>query len=193
MYEKLFNSIRDRVGLADNEAEKIKRFFVPKKIRKRQFLLNAGEICLYIAFVEKGMLRSFSVDQQGHEQVVSFACEGWWISDLSSFLSGDEAVYNIEALEDSELLLLNSESMEEMLNLINGMERYFRLLMQNHIVSLQRRLVASLNYSAEDKYRKLLEINPDIISRAPLQHIASYLGVTPETLSRIRKQVSKKP
>jgi CRP-like cAMP-binding protein len=109
---------------------------------------------------------------------------------MGSFISGEDAVYNIEALEDSELLLLSKPSMEDLLTQIPKMEKYFRTLMQNNIVALQRRIIASMSYSAEEKYVKLMGICPDIIHRATQQHIASYLGITPETLSRIRKQVS---
>ena len=192
MHSQLLKSIHQKVELTPAEQESIKRYFIPKKIRKRQFLLNAGDVCQYIAFVEKGMLRSFSVDDSGHEHVMQFAVEGWWISDMNSFLSGDEAVYNIEALEDSELLLLNKPEMENMNRQLPKMEHYFRILMQNNIVALQRRIIASMSFSAEQKYVKLMDVCPDIIARAPQQHIASYLGITPETLSRIRKQVSRK-
>ena len=190
MYEQLILNIQNKVSLSGEEAELIKKFFTPKKTRKRQYLLNAGDVCRYITFVEKGILRSFSVDENGHEHVMHFAAEGWWTSDMNSFFSGDAAVFNIEALEDSELLQLSKQAMEDMMVRIPQMERYFRLLMQNNIVSLQRRIIASVAYSAEEKYLKLMEISPDIINRVPQQYIASYLGITPETLSRIRKQVS---
>jgi CRP-like cAMP-binding protein len=118
--------------------------------------------------------------------------DGWWISDMASFLSQEEATYNIEALENAELLLLTKPAMDEMIDRIPDMERYFRLLMQNSIIALQRRIRVTQTYSAEETYLKLMEIQPEIISRAPQQHVASYLGITPETLSRIRRQVSTK-
>ncbi len=192
MHEQLIKTIRAKIDLTPSEAEEIKHFFIPKKIRKRQYLLNAGDVCLYNYFVEKGLLRCFNVDDRAHEHVVQFAVEGWWMSDMNSFLTGDEAVYNIEALEDSELLLLNKKSFDEMVLRVPKMEKYFRLLMQNHIIALQRRIISSLSNSAEEKYMKLMDGCPDIINRASQQHIASFLGITPETLSRIRKQVSHK-
>src|SRR5688572_10262798 len=191
MFEQLLKSITEKVSLTDESIEALKPFFIPKKLRKRQYVLNAGDVCQHITFVEKGLLRSFTVDDKGDEHVVQFAIEGWWISDVGSFVSGKEALYNIEALEDSELLNLTKQSMEELLVKLPVMERFFRILMQNNIVSLQRRVIAYMSLSAEEKYLKLLEIAPDIMTRASQQHIASYMSITPETLSRVRKKVSE--
>jgi CRP-like cAMP-binding protein len=192
MFDKLLKSIGEKVSLDEEQSGIMKSLFIPKKIRKRQYVLNAGDVCQYITFVEKGLLRSFTVDDDGNEHVVQFAIEGWWISDMASFVSGENALYNIEALEDSELLLLRKQSMEELLDKVPAMERYFRILMQNNIVALQRRVIAYMSLSAEEKYLKLLEIAPDIMTRASQQHIASYLSITPETLSRVRKKVSER-
>lgn len=192
MHELLLESVRKKVPFTGEQLELLKPYFIPKKLRKRQYLLNAGDVCQYLTFVEKGMLRSFTVDDEGREYVVQFAIEGWWISDVGSFHSGQEAMYNIEALEDCEVLNLNHQAMDEMMARLPQMETYFRLLMQNNIVALQRRVVAYMSLTAEEKYLKLMEIAPDILNRASQQHIASYLSITPETLSRIRKQVASK-
>jgi CRP-like cAMP-binding protein len=190
MHEQLDNTLRMKVSLTEEEWASVKSFFIPKKLRKRQYLLNAGDVCQYFCFVEKGLLRSFSVDAHANEHVVQFALEGWWISDMGSFLSGDNSIYNIEALEDAELLLLTKQAMDEMLNQISKMERYFRMLMQNNIVVLQRRILGTLSLSAEEKYKRMMLLYPDILQRSPQQYVASFLGITPETLSRVRKQVS---
>jgi CRP-like cAMP-binding protein len=192
MFEKFLESVGQKVTVGPVELEKLKPFFIPKKVRKRQYILNAGDVCHYITFVEKGLLRSFTVDDDGREHVVQFASEGWWISDVGSFVSGKDALYNIEALEDGELLHLTRQAMDELLVQFPVMEKFFRLLMQNNIVALQRRVVAYMSLSAEEKYLKLMEVAPDILNRASQQHIASYLSVTPETLSRIRKKISER-
>jgi CRP-like cAMP-binding protein len=191
MFEKLIECIREKVELSEEGIDILKRFFIPKKVRKRQYILNAGDVCQYITFVDKGMLRSFTVDAEGTEYVVQFAIEGWWICDVGSFVSGKEALYNIEALEDCELLHLSKSKMDELVKQVPVMERFFRLLMQNNIVALQRRVVAYMSLSAEEKYLKLMEVAPDIMQRASQQHIASYLSITPETLSRVRKKVAE--
>jgi len=192
MYEQLIQSIREKITITNEEEVQLRNYFIPKSYRKRQYLLNAGDPCKYQVFVEKGLLRLFSVDDNGHEHVIQFALEGWWIADMASFLCGDEAQYNIEALEDSEVMLLSKASMDEMTEFLPGMEHYFRLLMQNNIIALQRRIRVVQTHSAEGIYLKLMEVNPEILTRAPQQHIASYLGITPETLSRVRKQISSK-
>ena len=192
MYELLLSGLEEKISLEFVDVIKLKEYFIPKKIRKRQYILNAGDVCRYLTFVEKGLLRSFTIDDEGYEHVVQFAVEGWWISDMGSFLSGKEALYTIEALEDAEVLNLSKQAMDEMVIQFPVMERYFRLLMQNNIVALQRRVIAYMSLSAEEKYMKLMDIRPDIINRVPQQYVASYLGITPETLSRIRKQVSQR-
>ena len=192
MFEKLIESVGQKVAFSSKDLETLKSFFIPKKVRKRQYILNAGDVCQYITLVEKGLLRSFTVDDDGNEHVVQFASEGWWVSDVGSFVSGKDALYNIEALEDSELLHLTRQGMDELLIQLPVMERFFRLLMQNNIIALQRRVVAYMSLSAEEKYLKLMEVAPDIMNRASQQHIASYLSITPETLSRIRKKVSER-
>jgi CRP-like cAMP-binding protein len=192
MFEKLSENIRQKVSVSDEDFELLKPYFISKQIRKRQYALNAGDPCQYITFVEKGLLRSFTVDDKGSEYIVQFATEGNWISDMDSFVSGKKALYNIEALENSELLHLTREAMDDLLEQLPVMERFFRLLMQSNIVVLQRRVVAYMSLSAEEKYLHLMEVAPGIMTRASQQHIASYLNVTPETLSRVRKRISER-
>jgi CRP-like cAMP-binding protein len=192
MFEVLFKAINDKVSLTEEEQETCKRFFIHKKLRKKQYLLQQDDVCKYTAFVEKGALRAYSVDDKGYEHIIQFALEGWWMSDIYSFLTGEASSYNIEALEDTELLLLTPNSNEEMLQKVPKMERYFRILSQKSLVAMQRRLIGSLSQSAEEKYSKLVTAYPNIIQRVPQHMIASYLGITPETLSRIRKQMSSR-
>lgn len=192
MYEILEKRINEKISLTEEEFDLAKTLFIPKKLRKRQYLLQEGDVCRYLAFVEKGILRSFTVDEKGNEQVIQFALEGWWIADSYSLLTGEPSTQNIDALEDAELLLLSKQSNEILFDKIPKFERYFRFLMQNNMIALQRRLMGSLTQSAEEKYATLSRNYPDIIQRIPQHLVASYLGVTPETLSRIRKQMSVK-
>ena len=190
MYEVLFKKFDEKVKISEAEKELSRSFFIPKKLRKRQYLLQEGDVCKYIAFVEKGMLRSYSIDDKGNEHIVQFAFEGWWISDQYSFLTRTPSPYAIDAIEDSELLLLTPESEEQLLKAIPCLERYFRILLQNSMIAMQQRLVSSLSHSAEEKYNYLVQSCPTIPQRVPQHMMASYLGITPETLSRIRKGLS---
>lgn len=192
MFELLFQKFSEKISLTEDEKKLCQGFFKPKKIRKRQYLLQEGDPCRYIAFVEKGMLRSYTMDEKGGEHIIQFAFEGWWIADQYSFLTGEPSVYNIDALEDSELLLISRQAEEEMLEKIPKFERYFRLLLQNSLIATQRRLEGSLSKSAEQRYNELTQSCPTIPQRVPQHMMASFLGITPETLSRIRKQIAKR-
>ncbi|HNP77076.1 MAG: Crp/Fnr family transcriptional regulator [Cyclobacteriaceae bacterium] len=192
MHELLLNSVRSKIAISDEELKKLLTFFFPRKIRKRQYVLNAGDVCQHLTFVESGLLRSFYADDKANEHVVQFASEGWWITDMGSFFSGEPAMYNIEALEDTEMLVLPRTSHDMMMDAIPAMERYFRLLLQNSLVASQKRLIRSMKDPAESRYLTLINDYHDIANRAPLHDVASYLGITPETLSRIRRQLSQR-
>lgn len=190
MFEVLFKKIAEIVILSEEETEAVKTFFLPKKIRKKQYLVQEGDSCKYLTFIEKGALRSYTVNEKGNEHIIQFAIEGWWITENSSFFKAAPSGYNIDALEDSEILLINLSNYENMLTSIPAMERYFRIHFQERLIALQRRIAITLTYSLEQKYIRMLDIYPDIIDRFPQHLIASYLGTTPETISRIRKQLS---
>lgn len=190
MFEVLFQKLDEKINLTAEEKEFTKSFFTPKKLRKRQYILHEGDTCKYGIFVEKGMLRTYTVSDKGYEQIMQFAFEGWWTSDQYSFLTGEPAIYNIDAHEDSELLLLSKQAEEQLMQKLPKFERYFRILLQNSLIATQRRLIGSLSQTAEERYNQLIHVCPTIPKRVPQHMMASYLGITPETLSRIRKQVA---
>lgn len=190
MFELLHQKINEKISITDQEWEICKSLFIPKKLRKRQYLLQEGDVCKYTAFVEKGMLRTYTVDEKGAEHILQFAPEGWWLSDLSSFLTNEPSMFNMDALEDSELLLITNTSRNELLQKVPAFERYFRILIENHLISTQKRLMGSLTETAEEKYAKFINTYTDCTQRVPQHMIASFLGITRETLSRIRKQMS---
>ena len=190
MFELLHKKINAITPLTEEEFDYCKSLFTPKKLRKRQYLLQEGDICRYQAFVEKGILRSYTIDDKADEHILQFAPEGWWIADLSSFLTGEPSIFNIEALEDAELLLLSRSSWELLLQNVPKFERFFRILIQNNLIATQRRLLQSLTQSAEEKYNDFTDTYPECVLRVPQRMIASYLGISRETLSRLRKHMA---
>lgn len=192
MFEVLFSHIEKKVKLSEADKEAIRSFFMSKKLRKKQYLLQEGDVCKQLAFVAKGLLRTYNVDEKGNEHMSVFGWEGWWLSDFNSFLTGVPAVFNIDAIENSELLLISRADYEALTLAVPIMDRFFRILYQNSIVTKERRLMNAITYTAEEQYLRLAESQPQIIERVPQNLIASYLGLAPETLSRIKKSLAKK-
>ena len=192
MYEVFFEHFNKKVSLTPEEEVQIKKYLTPKKLRKKQYLLQEGDVCKTIAFVERGVLRQYSIDDSGNERIVQFALEGWIISDLYSFLTGEPATYNIDAIEDVELVLINKTAHEELLQKVPKYETHTRLNITGAYIAMQKRLTSIISYSLEERYASFTALYPDIHQRVPQHMIASYMGLTPETLSRIRRRISSK-
>lgn len=190
MFDLLHKKITSIVPLGEGDFTYFKSLFTLKKFRKKQYFLQEGDVCKYQAFVVKGLLRSYTVDEKGNEHILQFASEGWWVADLSSYLTGEPSSLHIEALEDVELLLISKPLWEQGMREMPSLEHYFRIIIQNHLVATQKRLLQSLAETAGEKYKRFLQTYPDCVQRLPQHQIASYLGITRETLSRVRKQLS---
>jgi CRP-like cAMP-binding protein len=162
--------------------------FEPVSIKKKKDLLVAGQVCSYLYFINKGCLRSYYVDSKGMEHIYQIRMDNSWISDLESFFNRNPSKYNIEALEESSLLRISNDRLDQLLIEIPKLERYFRILFQKAYINALNRLNATMWETAMDRYIEMLKEHPEIFQRIPLVYIASYLGITPESLSRIRKQ-----
>ena len=190
MYTLFFQKFNELIPLTQQEQELIESYLTPKKLRKKQYILQEGDVCRFITFVEKGSLRSYTVDEKGGEHIFQFALEGWTIADLYSFLTGEPATYHIEALEHSELVQISKRAHEELLQSMPKYETYIRLQITEAYIALQKRLTSVLSLPLEERYTYFSSLYPDILQRVPQHMIASYMGLTPETLSRVRRRIS---
>jgi CRP-like cAMP-binding protein len=190
MYEIFFQTLKAKVDFNEEDLNAIKKHLTPKKLRKKQYLLQEGDVCKFIAFVEKGALRSYTIDEKGTERIIQFALEGWLISDLYSFLTSEPASYTIDAIENCELVLISKTAHEELLRTLPKYETWIRLQITGAYIALQRRLTSIISLSLEERYEGFTSIYPHIVQRVPQHMIASYMGLTPETLSRVRKKMT---
>ncbi|MFZ4928382.1 Crp/Fnr family transcriptional regulator [Chryseobacterium sp. Mn2064] len=191
MFDVLLAHIQNKVAITDDQKKQLESFFTLKKLKKKQYLLQEGDVCKCLSFVSKGLLKSYFPDEKGNEHINMFAFEGWWISDFNSFIHQEKAVLTIDAIEETEVLMITLEEYNQMLLEIPVMDRYFRILYQNSLVTKDYRLIVSNGYTAEEKYLQLAQRNHEMIKRVPHNLIASYLGLAPETISRIRKKISQ--
>ncbi|MCW3118133.1 MAG: cyclic nucleotide-binding protein [Chitinophagaceae bacterium] len=194
MHGPLIKYINDyaTTPLTGSEVELIKNTFVPKRIRKKQYFLQEGEVCKYFAFIVKGAMRQYSVDDKGAEHIVQLSIENWWAVDRESFVMLTPSVYNIDAWEDTEALLTTRADILNLYNQIPALVEMARKMDEKHSIANQRRLNASISFPAEKRYSDFANCYPEFLQRFPQHIIASYLGITKETLSRIRKQMLKK-
>jgi len=189
MLNNFFDKLSKSITLTEADKTIFSEHVIVKKLRKRQYLLQEGEICKVVAFVGKGVLRSYLVDEKSNEHIMQFAPEGWFISDLYSFITQEYSNLNIDAIESSELILISKAAHVYLENAVPKFFNFNYLQYRGAYIALQKRLTAMFMLSTEEKYLKLLSIYPDIMQRVPQHMIASYLGLTPETLSRVRKKL----
>jgi len=191
MYDLLLKNISRFITLTPEEEQYLTSILKIKKLKKKQYLLQEGDITRHQYFVNKGCLRTYTIDEKGQEHIIQFAIEDWWTGDMYSFLTQTAARYTIDAIEDSELLCLEKNALEELYIKVPKFEKFFRHLLQNAFVSMQERITANLSQPADERYCTFINKYPDMEKRLPLKQIASYLGITPESLSRIRSSYIK--
>jgi CRP-like cAMP-binding protein len=192
MIETLLTYLRQRMPLTLEDVDLIQSVFIPRHLERGELLLREGEIPKYGAFVAQGCLRSYVVDNKGKEHVVQFAPENWWLSDTNSMLHKTPTQFFMDALEPSDLLLLDLPSHLKLMQNIPGYAASFQVGFQKHAAAKDHRIIATLTATAEERFENFLKTYPTIAQRVPQHMLASYLGVTPETLSRIRKKWSAK-
>lgn len=191
VYELLFQYIESKSGLVLNEDQQrlIQAAFKLKHLRKRQYLLQEGDICKYMAFIVKGAGRMYSVDVGGHEHIIRFAIESWWLGDYESYNLQTPSPYHIEMTEDADVLLVTHEQIQELAKAVPAVDQMIKEIDKKGTIATQKRIHSAISLSAEERYDALSKSYPEFLKRFPQNMIASYLGISPETLSRVRKNL----
>ena len=194
MHERFFEYLSRYITtpLTESEKHSITKTLIPKRIRKRQYFLQEGEVCKYYAFIVKGAMRQFSVDRKGGEHIVGLFIENWWAGDRESYVMLTPTIYNIDAWEDTDALVMTRADQVNLFNSIPSLNELSLKLDERHAFATQKRLNDLVSLPAEKRYTHFAESHPEFLQRFPQHVIASYLGITKETLSRIRAQMLKK-
>lgn len=185
-----FNSI---IPLKQEEKELIRQYFYLRSYKKRMFVLQEGDVCQHLNFVLSGCLRMYKDDENGNPHILLFATDGSWINDLDSYYEQKKSLLNIDVLENAELLQISREDIVKLYLTAPKFDRIFRILTERNLVILQNRMLENISLSAEERYYNLLSSHPDLINRIPQVHIASYLGVSAEFISRLRSRRARNP
>lgn len=188
----IINNIEKHVQLTDKEKELFLSKIEIRQYKAKTILLSSGQICKHSYFVNSGILRSFNINDNIVEHVLSFACEGWWMGDMYSLLSHKPGNLFIEVLEDAELVLLSKENQDQLYTKIPKLERFFRILTENSLVANQERLMDNLSLSAEERFDKFNKRYANLAHKIPQKQIASYIGVTPEFFSKMKSRLLRK-
>ena len=188
----ILKNVEKHIRLEKKDKDYFVSLLEPRQVKKRQFLLEEGEVCKHSSFVTEGCLKAFSVDKEGVEHILSFACSDWWIADMYSLISQKPAILNIEALADTEVLMLSRDAQQQLFKRVPAFERFFRILIENSLVANHQRIINNMSLTAEERYIDFTKKNPLLLEFVPLHNIAAYLGITPEFLSKIRARLAKR-
>lgn len=184
--------LAERATFSDADFGHVRRAFVFRRLAAGEYLQRAGDVARYAAFVSSGCLRNYVIDAKGKEHIIQFAPETWWLADSTSLRDRTPTQYFFDAIEDSSVLLIDGPSHVDLVQHVGAYATAFRNGLQKHAAAKDERIVTNLSASAEERYLKFLETYPSIALRVPQTMLASYLGMTPETVSRIRKNLSRR-
>ena len=192
--EQLYDYINSHSssGVSEQEFELIKNYFIRKKLRKKQYFLQEGDICKYFGFILSGAMRQYTVDDKGAEHIVQLAVENWWVGDRESWTMSVPSLYNIDAWEDTELLLMSHDTLLELVQQFPAFAETKKIMDDRNNIASQRRITSAISSTAEKRYTTFVECYPNLLERFPQHMIASYLGIAKDTLSRIKRQLFQK-
>jgi CRP-like cAMP-binding protein len=181
--------IKNLIAIDENELDRFCDLFTYKKVKKKDYLLRQGDICRHESFVLNGFLRQFHTDNSGKEHTMNFSTVNWWVNDIGSFINQSKSYISIQALADSELLQINFQNKQKAYDEIQGIDRLFRVMTQRSHVAYQQRILSHLTHTAEERYLTFVKKYPDIRKHLSNIQIASYLGITHEFVSKIKKSI----
>jgi len=187
----IINNISKHISLTKTESDYFISLLEFKKIKSKQFLLKAGEVCKHSSFVISGCLRGYSIDKNGFEHILNFAPQNWWIGDMYSMINQTPGNLNIEAMVDTEVLMLSKINQEKLYVKVPKFERFFRIITEKSLIAYQQRLMDNLSLTAQERYLKFCTTYPTIINSIPQKQVAAYIGVTPEFLSKLKAKYLK--
>ena len=188
IHDSILKNVAKHISLTKEEADYFISLLIYKEVSKKKMLLAEGHVCNQLSYVHSGALRSYCLDKEGKESTIMFAVADWWLTDMYCFLNEKPAMMYIETIEDSCILNLSKENFDNLFSAIPKFERFFRILLQNAYTREQLRIIENLTLTAEERYFRFLNKYPQIVSQVTQKQIASYLGITPEFLSAIRKK-----
>ena len=191
-YTNILNNIKRYVSLNEEDEKQFIAIVITTNIKRRQFIVQPNFTCSHQTYVFKGAFRSYFVNDEGMEHTIQFAIEDWFISDFNSYVNQSPASLFVEALEDSTVQQIAYEDVENLCDKNPKFERFFRLVAQKSFAYSQRRVLSNLGKSAEERYIEFLNLYPAIVQRVPQYVLASYLGMSAEFLSKIRKRITTK-
>ncbi|MGE5107555.1 MAG: Crp/Fnr family transcriptional regulator [Sphingobacteriales bacterium] len=191
-HDIILKNIAKHISLNEDEINYFISLLKQKKVSKKELILKEEQICKDIIFVHSGILRAYYIDKTGAESTIMFALMDWWVTDMFCFINERPAMLNIEAVEDSYIFQLEKKDLDNLYIKIPKFERFFRIIMQNAYIREQLRIIENLSHSAEERYNNFLTRYPQVANQVTQKQIASYLGITPEFLSRIRGKKTKK-
>lgn len=192
MLDNFKKYLGDQWGLPDNAIEQLCNSIKTREVQKEELLLNAGEVCSLTFFVEQGLLRLYALNENGKVDILQFAPENWLVSDRGSVYFNEPSDYHIDAVENSTVVLLDQGFLDRISTLNPSFRKYNERLLHNHIRHLNKRINLLLGASAETRYLDFIKLHPDVLLRVPQWMVASYLGIAPESLSRVRRDLAKK-
>lgn len=189
--QELIDNIKEIITISQKDIQLINDAFIPKNLAKKEILLFKGEQSNHMRFISEGCLRSYYINEEGQEYILHFGIKNWWVNDLYSYLTKTPAKFFIQAIKPATILQIHRNRLDKLFKEVPAMERFFRIKMEKAYVANLNRTVKSMSETAETRYLNFIDTHRDIEQNVPQYMVASYLGISPEHLSTIRKNLHK--